>query len=361
MRRARSAEHDTPEVMPRTLPLAFLLLSGAAFAQENVRFRYHAPPECPTEREFREQVNARMLRHPESETPRSEGAEDLDVEVRLDPSQRSATLRIQEPGAPAVERRVEGDSCAELASGLAMITALAFGAAEETAVTAAEPARSDEPAAEASPQAQTEPPKQPEIGAASEKSGKNAAGGEEARPSQATPLGMEVGVGGWLNTWSAPDLGLGADVFVRVAPRSPGGWSLRLAGLYGFGASYVGDRLARFTLLGGRAEGCPFSRGLTPALLGEGCVALDAGALTGRGEDSSALLDGSSETVFWAAAVVVARLRARFGARLSVEAQGELGLPLVRHEFVFEEPRERIFRVPPAGVAARVGVGVQFL
>jgi hypothetical protein len=171
---------------------------------------------------------------------------------------------------------------------------------------------------------------------------------------------MEVGAGGWLNTWSAPGLGLGADVFLRVAAQSPG-WSLRMAGLYGFGSAYVGDRLARFTLLGGRAEGCALSSGLTHALVAEGCVALDAGALSGQGEDSSALLAGSSETVFWAAAVIVARLRARFGARLAVEAQGELGLPLVRHEFVFEDPRELIFRVPTAGVAARVGVGVQFL
>ncbi|HEY3501119.1 MAG TPA: hypothetical protein VGK73_40775, partial [Polyangiaceae bacterium] len=279
---------------------------------------------------------------------------------RLEPSLRRATLVLREPGAEAVERSVEGDSCAELASGLAMIAALAFGAAEEPAETKPDEApRTEEPRSQA-PANPAPSPKAPERPPAAT-TGVRATGKANARPSRLVSLGLEVGAGGWLNTWSAPGLGLGADLFVRLGPQARGSWSLRVAGLYGFGSSSVGDRLAEFRLLGGRVEGCPLVDGFTAWFSGEGCVALDLGALGGRGDDSSALLAGSSDTMFWAATVVAGRVRARLGERVFLEGQGELGFPLVRHEFVFEAPRELIFRVPAAGVAARVGLGVQFL
>ncbi|MEI9953387.1 MAG: hypothetical protein WDO74_31525 [Pseudomonadota bacterium] len=84
------------------------------------------------------------------------------------------------------------------------------------------------------------------------------------------------------------------------------------------------------------------------------------GALRGRGRDSSALLEGASDTVFSATAIVTGRIRARLGERIFVEGQGDLALPLLRHEFVFEEPPERIFRTPVLGFSARLGLGVQF-
>jgi hypothetical protein len=163
-----------------------------------------------------------------------------------------------------------------------------------------------------------------------------------------------------VNTWLAPDTGVGLDGFLRLAPENTE-WSLRVAGVYGSGTTYVGERRAEFAYGGGRAEACPISRGFSWNLLAEGCLAGDFGALRGRGETSSALARGNSQTVFWAAAILVARVRARFGNRLLVEGQGELGLPLVRPEFVFDDPRERIFLPPTLGFGGRVGLGVNFL
>jgi hypothetical protein len=171
---------------------------------------------------------------------------------------------------------------------------------------------------------------------------------------------MEGGAGGWLNTWLAPGGTLGGDLFLRLAPRAHG-WSVRLAGLYGAGGTSVDDRSAAFTYLGARAEGCPLSRELPLNLVGEACVAFDLGALRGRGDASSELLEGTSRTVFWAAGVLGGRLRASFGARLSVEAQAELGLPFVRHDFMFQDPPTLIFRVPAVGFGAGLGLGVEFL
>jgi len=154
---------------------------------------------------------------------------------------------------------------------------------------------------------------------------------------------------------------LGADLFVRLAPKARPSWSVRASGLYGFGSSSVDDRLAEFKFFGGRAEGCPVSRGYArQRLTGEWCLALEMGALRASGQASSALLEGASDTVFAATALVAGRIRVRFGDRFFIEGQGDLGLSLVRHEFVFEEPRERIFRTPAGGFSARLGLGVQF-
>jgi hypothetical protein len=351
--------------MRGALLLAFCLLCGSAFAEEGVRWRYVAPPECPSEQEFRAQVRARLLRNSrvsESAQNESYGA-GVTVEVRLEPSERRAVLRLEEPGAPVVERTVEGDSCAELASGLALITALAFGAEPEpTNATTPDAPRASEPEAATPTNTPTRPRNEaPFTKTVRTEHGKQDRGSARSLRSSSRPLGMEGGAGGWLNTWSAPAGALGADAFLRLAPRAHGGWSLRVAGLYGFGSSSVEDRRAAFTFLGGRAEGCPISEIVPLELLGEACLALDLGALRGQGEEGSALLEGASRTVFWAAAAIVGRVRGRLGERIFLEGQAELGLPLVRHEFVFEEPRDRIFRTPAAGFGARVGLGVQFL
>jgi hypothetical protein len=346
--------------MKRALSLAYCLVCGSAFAQEGVRWRYSAPPECPSEQEFRAEVRARLLRSP----PPSDSAktEQVNVEVRLEPSAGRAVLLLEEPGQPPIERAVEGDSCAELASGLALITALAFGAGPEatsaTTPNAAPAAEAEAATPPIAPKPRSHPPTQESLPAERSEPKRN---GPSSAPPRSLPLGLEAGLGGWLNTWSSPEVSVGADAFLRLAPRASGGWSLRVAGLYGFASSSVGDRLAEFTFFGARPEGCPLSQVVPLQLLGEACLAFDLGALTGRGEEGSALLAGTSKTVFWAAAVAVGRLRGKLGQRVSVEAQAELGLPLVRHEFVFEEPRERIFRPPAVGFGARVGLGVQFL
>jgi hypothetical protein len=347
-----------------------LLLSGTAFGQTGVRWEYVAPPECPSEQEFRAEVEMRLLRDPHASAVAEEAPSNADasVEVRLEPAERRASLVFRQPDAAVIERTVEGESCAELASGVALILALAFGGPQTpadplpqdapasehppfTPVAATSPASTLAIVAEAAPVVEpTEPPRADRDSRSS-----------PAIAPAATPLDLEVGGGGWLNTWSAPSGNLGADVFVRVAGKAPHAWSARLAGFYGQDWTSAADRRAQFTFLAGRAEGCPLSRRLVWTLSGEACLALDLGALRGRGDADSALLDSASRTVFWAAGVLAGRLRARFGERISLEGQAELGFPLVRHEFVFQEPRELIFRIPPLGVGAGLALGAEIL
>ena len=338
--------------MRRAIPLAYLLCCGSAVAEEGVHWRYSAPPECPNEQEFRAQVRARLLDDEQASVSSLDGSA-MSVEVRLEPSLRRASFVLEEAGAPRVERTIEGDSCDELASGLALITALAFGAAEEPA---AEPVRYAElPSAPAS-----EPPPVSEAPSATAKRRADIRDAAPVPAASSEGMNLEAGAGGWVNSWLAPDVAFGSDAFVRLAPRARG-WSLRLSGLYGFGGTYVDERLAKFTFVGGRIEGCPLSRSLPLSLSGEACLAIELGALHGQGEEGSALREGAAGTVFWAASALLGRLRGRLGERVSLEGQAELGAPWVRHQFVFAEPTERIFRTPALGFAARVGVGIEFL
>ena len=353
--------------MKRGIWWACFLVCGSASAQEGVHWQYSAPAECPSEQQFRELVRARMLGDPRgSESARDDSGDGrVSVEVRLEPSRHRATLLLKEPDAAPVERLVEGDSCEELVSGLALITALAFGAAREppNATETAAP-RATQPEAEAPATARVAPLEQqtPAESAVPIGRGGEQASGTASRPGASSPpLGIELGAGGWVNTWSAPNAALGADLFVRMAPTAARSWSLRASALYGFRSSYVGDRAAEFRFVGGRAEGCPISGSYyRRRLSGEACLALELGALNGRGRDSSALLEGASDTVFSATALITGRIRARLGERFFVEGQGDLGLPLLRHEFVFEQPSERIFMTPALGFSARLGLGVQF-
>jgi hypothetical protein len=154
---------------------------------------------------------------------------------------------------------------------------------------------------------------------------------------------------------------LGADLFVRVAPQAAQSWSLRGGGLYRHDTSSVGDRAAEFSFFGGRFEGCPLSRSYQRRrLVGEACLGFELGALRGQGQTSSELLEATADTVFSATALLTGRIRTRLGERVFFEGQGDLGVSLVRHEFVFAEPTEQIFRTPPAGFSVRIGLSVQF-
>jgi len=324
--------------MKRGIWWASFLVCSSALAQEGARFQYIAPPECPSEEQFRELVRARLLDEPPA-------SEHVSVEVRLDPARRRATLSLEEPNRSPVERVVEGDSCEELASGLALITALAFGTGRETAAPEPPVAATASPPPTPASAAATTPP----VEAAT------------IPPKPPRPLAIETGLGGWVNTWSAPSAMWGADLFLRLSPKARHSWSVRAAGVYGFGAANVGDRRAEFRFLGGRAEGCPLVRdNFEHRLAGEACLALEMGALHGSGQASSALPEASSDTVLSATALITGRIRARLGRRIFVEGQGDLGVPLLHHEFVFEQPDERIFRIPAVGFSARLGLGVQF-
>jgi hypothetical protein len=375
--------------------LAVSLIAGAAGArssraQDEVRFEYEAPPQCPQRAEFRARVRERLL-GAGFETSATERPPSL-VRVRVEPAVRRASVELHDADGSSVTRVVQGDTCDELVAGVALITALAFGAqsnettpppgeanppaAEPEVATA--PGVANQPAATQARRAQPVSAKNPKNAAASKRpaplrapANPMRAAGQQPADEAATAanparlgapreLGWDAGAGGWVSSWLSPTRTLGADLFLRLGGRGAG-WSARLSGLYGAATARPDARRADFSFWGGRLEGCPLGVELWSSLHLEACAAAELGSLTGTGREESALREGAEQSVFWAAAVLAARLRAPVTRWVTVEAQAELGLPITSHEFVFEQPDRQVFQVPNVGGAGRIGLAVPFL
>jgi hypothetical protein len=376
-------------VLAAVVAACWLLAPRDAHAEIGARIEYAAPPGCPDRAEFERQVRERLLS--ESIDPKS--LEQLVVRVLVEPRKQRARVELEGGDGARVERAVQGRTCEELVSGVALITALAFGAHEQAKAEAAGEVKPEQPApgeleqpkpgeqsaAQTPAKAEAEtrskkliplkpPPKsRPRVVPKSELPPKDDPGdvprdqGVEAtdgeRPRRA--LSAEAGAGGWLSGWLAPTSMLGVDAFVRLGPTSAS-WSVRASAAMGSATAEIGDRRADLRFYGGRLEGCLLGARLVARLSAEACGAAELGALAGAGQESSALREASEQTVFWGAAVLLARARSGLGP-LVIEAQAELGIPISRNEFVFQNPQEAVFEAPDVGAAGRIGVGVPFL
>lgn len=398
---------------------ALSLLAGVspalALAEQEVQFEYVAPPGCPSQADFLSRVRARVLgASPEKPPVERRG---LVVRVNIDPRRGAAHVEFREPGAVPVVRQVQGDDCEELVSGVALITALAFGSRRSEAGRAsseedagettaggetplgATPASASASASESAVPAEPQTPQTPQTPErpapmAGPKTTRTVARGARARsprrvkgaaPSRTKPaktaagaealgesalfderpaprrVGFDAGTGAWVTSWLSPGRTLGADAFARVG-NADSGWAARLSVGYGAGATArVDEREADFSFIGGRLEGCPLGFVFAPAARLEPCLAVELGRLRGAGREDSALRLGADESVFWAAGVVVGRLRTLIARSVVVEVQAELGIPITSHDFVFEDPETEVFSAPSFGGGGRIGVGVPFL
>jgi hypothetical protein len=330
----------------------------AEIPRQRVQLIYQAPESCPAEDEFRRRVEARLA----DQALESAGREpQLSLRVELRPESSVAFVSFEDHERK-VARTVSGGSCDELATAAAVIAAVTLGARDETPVDAAP----------ATPENDSESPTPETATPASEVAGETRAlpphtpAASPAAPAREPPAldaererrEWEAGAGAFVATWPLRSPEAGLDVFVRA---STSWWSARASAIYLRASTRVGERSADFSLWGGRAEGCPLAMNIGARVRGELCLVLEAGALRGRGDESSALLNATSVSVPWCALEVPARLRLSLGAVVRLEAQGEIGVPLTRPAFVFEGPRETIVTPPSVGFSGRFGVGVTFL
>jgi hypothetical protein len=333
--------------MSSLFALTFLASTSVAQpAGEPVRFEYRAPVGCPDAEAFVSRVQARTSRA-RLGAP-GELARTFAVEVRVEAGGVSARLTFTDSRGASVVRAVRGETCDEVVSAIALVTALAIeaGTTEPSAPAEGAPTPShDEGAREPEPVAA--PPRQRAL----RKPEPNVVVGS---------LGAETGV----TTWLGPSPTLGVGVFGEVGTYA--GASGRLT-LLGTASSTLVEneevpgtyRRANFNALLARIEGCP-----VVAVLGSGfrvlpCVGVGLGALRGAGEERS-VRPPKSSTIFWADLVPTLRLDWTLSDSLVFFGQGELGVPLVRHDFVFDGPRQQVFHVPAVGVGATLGMAWRF-
>jgi hypothetical protein len=320
------------------------LLLGAsshAAAAEPARFSYTAPAGCPSEQDFVQRVAERSLH----ERPAASDELALSFTVTLSEDADGVLGRVEftdRDGTP-VSRAVRGATCDEVASSIALVTALAIDARAETEAAAsasvrAPPAPTSEPTPPSPPHAVAEPVAE--------------------RP--VSTLFFTAGFGGGFQSFVGPTGGLSLDAFLGVTS-GPGGGALRLSAWHLRASGSQAGREAVFRAWGGRFDACPlaFER---RSVFATPCLAVDAGFLRAEGVESASLPHPHDASIAWFAATLLGRAGVVLGGLVVLEAEGGLTLPLVRKEFGFSkpEPRTKLYVVPGVGAGAALHAGVRF-
>jgi hypothetical protein len=309
--------------------------------EEAIRFQYAAPAECPDVAAFTGRVRQRTARGRVAEP--DELARTFNVSIAAaNAGGFTGTVDFLDDAGSSVSRRIHGQQCDEVVSSLALVTALALDASlrpTEATVPAARPVEAKPPE-----------PKRPE--------GKRDVQPSPTRWVDAASKGpsARVGVaGGYRAPLDAYSLGLLGELDWG------GAVSARLAAHYASADRNVGGRRANLRLMGVEASAC-LPRELLSTTWIHFCGALDMGSLRAQGLESPGLTSLDSRTILWVAVGAELRLAWEPDAPFWVELNGQLGVPLVNHRFIFENPDTTVFEIEGVDLTAGAGVatGVRF-
>lgn len=332
-------------VRPWLVLVAIVCSIDAAHAEpreEAVRFQYAAPEDCPNAEDFTARVRARTARG------RSAEPEELarTFTVTIEPEARGfvGSIEFLDEAGARVSRRVSGEQCEAVASGLALITALALDAT----------LREDEARPAPSPPSRLRPPPPPRPPAPAV-----APSVVRRLPQQSSPplSSMRVGLsGGYAGAERAPRLGLLGQLDFRS------GWSLRLTAHYAWDQFVADDqgRRARLRAEGVEATVCPW-QWASRELAVVPCALLDGGWLRVGGVKDDKLTTARSSTIWWGTVGAQLRLAWEPRAAFWAEARAEGLLPLRQgYRFTFENPHKTAYEVPAFAVSAGLSGGVRF-
>lgn len=324
-----------------TLVLAF---SAQARAAEPVRLQYAAPAGCPSEAVFTERVRARTS-HVELAEP-LELARSFSVVLEVDAGGVVGRVGFVDVDGKAVSRVVRGDTCDEVVSSLALVTALALDATPGEAV--AEPPPLEPPVVAAPTQAAHGSPTPPPPSA--------------PHPAEPALAAATAGFGAGFIGWAGPGGGLGLDAFFAWSFR-PSGPSLRLSAWHWRSSDESAGHEAVFRSWGGRLEGCPWTLARA-GFFAEPCLGTDLGLFRAEGLKDATVSHPETSNLFWRDVLVVGRVGARLGRRVVIEAQGDLTFPLLRQDFGFNAPSGQstgtVYEIPVVSGGAELHVGVRF-
>jgi hypothetical protein len=332
---------------------AILALGRVATAEpESVRIDYMAPAGCPDATVFLHSLRERTT-HWRDATPDEQARRFL---VRVAPMGRSFSgrLEIRSPDGNTAVRRVEGTTCDEVASALTLMTALAIDPKALTGGPKAALESPAEPPAELAAESDRQPLSPSEVAVAVRP--------PSASQSAAQPWRWSVGLLGNMTFGVAPTLGYGADLFVDAeAPASSTlGPAVRMGIFLNQCDVEFPTAAARFQWAAAAVEGCPVRLGLMDLRLTvHPCLAFRLGVLRGEGRRISQ----PNQTIsVWSDAGPVLRLRLAVTARLILEAQGALVLPLHRPTFEITDlgSPTTVYSVPRVGGSVGIGVAYRF-
>lgn len=375
---------------------------------EHVHIRFLAPQGCPDTAAF-----IRALRQRTPRFRRATDSEKVRTFVATITKENSAflgRLQTQAPGKEPSERSVTGQTCDDVMRVLAFMTALAIDPnAQPPGLNATRPvssslasqprtapadasdrtmagAAAEGPIPQQPTPASEPPPPPPEPRAADKPVGLHgrtdappravpsleaesapAAAAAAASSAEAAPRwSWSTGADGEASLGLLPTAGFGGLLFVEAAApgRSVLGPVLR-AGLFLNQSHELLTKGAQAELqwVAARLEGCPARLFFFDSVLAaHACLDFQLGALRGQGRN----LDRSQKTTdLWADLGMLARARVAISARLFLEAQGMLVVPLRRLTYQVYDAgpsgtATTVHRVPRLGVLVGIGMGYQF-
>ena len=346
--------------------LAAAFVARAALAQtESIHLDYRADEGCPSAAWFFAQVEERTARV-RLASDKERGRTFVITLVR-GRSGTTGKLAIREAERVTVAREVTGEQCSDVASALALATALAIdplaalapaGDSGRRASASEEPPRDSadtksDTARAASPTA-VQPRSTALPGPTTAQDRVRGEDGRSARWTWGTGAGVVFAHG------PAPDFSVGGAAFVERETQETGAMvsALRISALALQAPEHaVGSALASFRFFFLRPELCSMRLRIGPALAVVPCVALDLGLVSASGANIDTPL---SDERFWAAAAALGRLRYAISRVLFLQAEVSLAFPLTRHSFYFRDPDTLIHTVPPFVAMGSAGVGVSF-
>lgn len=335
-----------------SLGLLVCVSAALAFAEdgvEPVRLSFESSPECPNQATFEGQVRARTERYARA----SEGqvARAFRVTVSAAAERFQGHLVIEDPAGESSERFLEGKSCEELVSALALVTALAIDPEAKTAAVV-EPVPIPEPSASAPivqppppPSATTPPPLPVRVPPPA----------PAPRPAPARPWAF-AGVGAVVVVGTLPSPQLAPSLFLeaRLADELGVDGRLRFSLVHAeSGVVQAGTGYALFTWTAGVIDSCWVPLQVEGVLLYP-CAGVEVGILHGEGQ---ALQTGTSRGRTWAAFDGGFRAAYDLSRDVSLDFSGALSLPLVRDTFAFD-PDTDVFQTSALGGRVVLGASL---
>jgi hypothetical protein len=339
----------TPAWCMLALAIAMPSNSMGADAKEPIRIEYDAErrADCPSASNFEAQVFDRT--RSARAAGEGESARKFIIRLRREGPRVTGSLVIQEMDGATMARRVSGLECADVATVLALATALAI-----------------DPRAQLAPGETLEADVEHESAADADELSEADTGEPSAEP-LVTPAPPDAVAGVWSPNWS-----LGASASFAAAPKpaiGPSGMislqsgnapvvgeiALEFAFRYASSA-FVESARAAFWFYAVRPMLCTSGVRVGASFQTAPCAVLEAGAVTGVGSE---IANASRQTRFWATGEVLLRFELALGSVWFCNLDAGVASPLTRYQFVFQNPDTRIHEVPVliATTALRVGTG----
>jgi hypothetical protein len=313
---------------------------AAARAQEVSRgLSYQADPSCLDERAFATLV----LEHtPAADlSPLDPAHAGVVVVLRATEDMFVGQLQIRRRDGTRFGREVRDASCTEVAQAIAFIVGLALSGQAENAPP--EPPPPAPPAPARTAPAPVAPP--------------------DAAPVQTPPqLGFGFGAAIGARSGIAPTWALteSAAIEARSLAKVTLAPSFRLAVLHaGTVTVDSGVGTTDFSLIAGRAAGCPLRLPLTSGIDLLPCLGVDVGSIGASGQPATPQGSSADTRSVWVDIFASLRPQFRLVGPLYAELEAELVVPLTTYQFAFD-PGTNVYRVPTLAAAGSAGLFLLF-